>query len=135
MAIVRRTPGKPVRPLRPSRGRARAPSRSHAGGPLPGARAQRVGGVSGVLIGIAAAAGLALFHLSQSSHVAATGYEIADLRAQLAELRAEQQQLVFQIGESRSPAVIEQRAKSTLHLVTLPPSAVTFAQPSTKRHK
>jgi len=88
-----------------------------------------------VLIGIAVAAGLALFHLSQSSHVAATGYEIADLRARVAELRAEQQQLIFKIGESRSPAVIEQRAKSTLHLVTLSPAVVTFAQPSTKRPK
>jgi cell division protein FtsL len=97
-----------------------------------GRRSQRVGGVPGVLIGIAAAAGLAFFHLSPSSHVAATGYEIADLRAQLAELRAEQQQLILQIGENRSPAVIERRAKSTLYLVTLPPSAVTFAQPSTK---
>jgi hypothetical protein len=91
--------------------------------------------VPGVLIGIAAAAGLAIFHLSQSSHVAATGYQIADLRAELAQLRAEQQQLIFQIGEARSPAVIERHAKSLLHLVTLPPDAVTFAQPSTKRHK
>ncbi|MEP6468137.1 MAG: hypothetical protein ABJC24_00035, partial [Chloroflexota bacterium] len=62
-------------------------------------------GVSGVLVAIAAAAGLALFYLSQSSHVAATGYQIGGLRAELAELRAEQQQLVFQIGELRSPAV------------------------------
>jgi cell division protein FtsB len=100
-----------------------------------GRRAQRVGGVSGVLIGIVAAAGLALFYLSQSSHVAAIGYEIDSLRAQLAEVRAEQQQLIFQIGEARSPAVIEKRAKSTLNLVPLPPSAVIFAQPSTNRHK
>ncbi len=100
-----------------------------------GRRAQRVGGTSGVLIGIAAAAGLALFYLSQSSHVAAIGYEIDNLRAQLAEVRAEQQQLIFQIGEARSPAVIEKRARSTLHLMPLPPNAVTFAQPSTNRHK
>jgi len=100
-----------------------------------GRRTQRVGGVPGVLIGIAAAAGLALFHLSQSSHVAATGYEIADLRAQVAELRAEQQQLIFQIGEARSPAVIERRAKTMLNLVALPRQSVTFAQPSTKRNK
>ena len=89
----------------------------------------------GVLVGIAAAAGLALFHLSQSSHVAATGYQIAELRAQLAELRAEQQQLIFEIGEARSPAVIERRAKTILNLVALPPQSVTFAQPSTKKHK
>ena len=67
-----------------------------------------------MLIGIAAAAGLALFHLSQSSHVAATSYELDILRAELAEVRAEQQQLILQIGEARSPAVIEKRAKSTL---------------------
>jgi cell division protein FtsB len=91
--------------------------------------------VSGVLIGIAAAAGLALFHLSQSSHVAATGYQIDNLRAELAELRAEQQQLIFQIGEARSPAVIAHRAKSALGLVPLPPGSVTFAQPSTNGHK
>jgi hypothetical protein len=100
-----------------------------------GRRARRVGGVPGMLIGIAAAAGLALFHLSQSSHVAATGYEIADLHAALAELRAEQQQLLFQIGEARSPAVIQHRAKTTLQLETLSPDVVTFAQPSTKQHK
>lgn len=89
-------------------------------------------GVSGVLVAIAAAAGLALFYLSQSSHVAATGYQIAGLQAQLAELRAEQQQLAFRIGEARSPAVITRRAKGSLHLVPLPAQSVTFAQPSTK---
>jgi cell division protein FtsB len=89
-------------------------------------------GVSGMLVSIAAAAGLALFYLTQSSHVAATGYEIAGLHAQLAQLRADQQQLIFQIGESRSPAVIERRAKGKLHLVSLPAESVTFAQPSTK---
>ena len=88
-----------------------------------------------MLIGIAVAAGLAFFHLSQSSHVAATGYEIADLRNELAEQRAEQQQLILQISVARSPAVIERRGKSELYLVTLPPNAVTFAQPSTKRDK
>lgn len=86
-----------------------------------------------MLIGIAAAAGLALFYLSQSGHVAATGYKIADLRAALAELRAEQQQLILQIGEARSPAVIERHAKGTLQLVPLPPNAVTFAQLSPKK--
>lgn len=97
-----------------------------------GRRSRQMTGVSGVLVAIAAAAGLALFYLSQSSHVAATGYQIAGLRAELAELRAEQQQLVFQIGESRSPAVITRRAEGSLHLAPLPPQSVTFAQPSTK---
>ena len=81
---------------------------------------------------IAAAAGLALFYLSQSSHVAATGYEIAGLQAQLNDLRAQQQQLIFQIGEARSPAIITRRAQWQLHLAPLPAQSVTFAKPSTK---
>jgi len=103
--------------------------------PAAGRRARRVTGISGALVTIAAAAGLALFYLSQSSHVAATGYEIAGLQAQLAELRAEQQQLVFQIGEARSPAVITRRASGQLDLIQLPAHAVTFAKPSTKTHR
>jgi cell division protein FtsB len=97
-----------------------------------GRRSRQMTGVSGVLVAIAAAAGLALFYLSQSSHVAATGYQIAGLQAELAQLRAEQQQLIFRIGESRSPAVITRRARGTLHLMPLPAQSVTFAQPSTK---
>jgi cell division protein FtsB len=89
-------------------------------------------GVSGVLVAIATAAGLALFYLTQSSHVAATGYQIAGLQAELAAVRAEQQQLIFRIGESRSPAFITRRARGSLHFVPLPPKSVTFAQPSTK---
>ena len=115
--------------LRP---RTVAPSRRR---PAAGRRTRRVTGISGALVTIAVAAGLALFYLSQSSHVAATGYEIAGLQAQLAELRAQQQQLVFQIGEARSPAVITRRATGQLDLVPLPPQAVTFAKPSTKTHR
>jgi hypothetical protein len=134
VAIVGARPASRFGPFGRSRPRPRtvAQPRRRSGA---GRRAKRVGGVPGVVIGIAAAAGLAIFHLGQSSHVAATGYEIADLRQELAELRAEQQQLIFQIGEARSPAVIEHRAKSMLQLVALPPDAVTFAQPSTKRHR
>ena len=85
---------------------------------------------------IAAAAGLALFYLSQSSQVAATGYEIAELRAQLDELRVQQQQLVFEIGEARSPAAITRHAERRLRLVPLPAQSVTFAnQPSIKTHR
>jgi hypothetical protein len=115
--------------LRP---RTLAPSRRR---PAAGRRSRRVTGVSGVLVAIAAAAGLALFYLSQSSHVAATGYEIAGLQSQLAELRAQQQQLVFQVGEARSPAVITHRATQQLHLVPLGPDAVSFARPLTKTHR
>ena len=80
---------------------------------------------------IAAAAGLALFYLSQSSHVAATGYEIEQLHAQLAERRAEQQQLVMEIGRATSPAEIARRAAGELGLVPLTNDLVTFAPPTT----
>ncbi|HEX2142016.1 MAG TPA: septum formation initiator family protein, partial [Candidatus Limnocylindria bacterium] len=92
-----------------------------------GRRRREVTSISGLLLCIAAAAGLALFYLSQSSHVAATGYRIADLQAQVAELRAEQQQLIYRIGEARSPAVIERRARGRLGLVPMPPEAIAFA--------
>ncbi|HYM53482.1 MAG TPA: hypothetical protein VEW45_08435 [Candidatus Dormibacteraeota bacterium] len=87
--------------------------------------------ISSVLVAITAAAGLGLFYLSQSSHVAATGYEIDELQARLAELRGVQQQLVLEIGEARSPAVIEDRARKKLHLVLLPDESVTFAPTAT----
>ncbi|HET6380212.1 MAG TPA: septum formation initiator family protein [candidate division Zixibacteria bacterium] len=83
--------------------------------------------VTGLLLVIAAAAGLSLFYLSQSAHVAATGYRIADLQAQVAELQAEQQQLIYRISEARSPAVIERRARARLGLVTIPGEAIAFA--------
>jgi len=134
MAIVGARPASRFGLFGPSRPRPRTVAQPHRRA-AAGRRAQRVGGVPGALIGIAVAAGLALFQLSQSSHVAATGYEISDLRAQLAELRAEQQQLIFEIGEAQSPAIIEKHAKSILRLVTLPPDAVTFAQPSTKNNR
>ena len=90
-------------------------------------------GVSGMLVGLAAAAGLAFFYLSQSTHVAAIGYQITGLQSQLSELRAEQQQLILQIGEARSPAVVTRRAKNYMNLVELPAQSVTFAQRSTKQ--
>lgn len=96
-----------------------------------GRRRREMAGISGMLVAIVAAAGLGLFYLSQSSHVAATGYEIDGLLAELAELRGAQQQLVFQIGEARSPAVIEHRARVRLHLVLLPDEAITFAPTTT----
>jgi cell division protein FtsL len=83
-----------------------------------------------LLILIVVAAGLALFYLSQSTRVAATGYEIDTLEATLAERRAEQQQLIWAIGQARSPAEITRRAREDLDLVPLEDGAVTFA-PST----
>jgi len=86
--------------------------------------------VRGLLVAITAAAALALFYLSQSGHVAATGYEIQQLHAALAERQAEQQQLILRIGQARSPAEIARRATQRLHLVPLDPAAITFANPS-----
>ena len=80
-----------------------------------------------LLVMIVVAAGLALFYLSQSTRVAATGYEIDALEATLAEQRAEQQQLIWAIGRARSPAEITERARTELRLVPLEDGAVTFA--------
>lgn len=79
---------------------------------------------------IAAAAGLGLFYLSQSTHVAAIGYQIDDLQVRVAELQAEQQQLTFQIGEARSPSTVAARAGNELQLVVVDPTLVQFASRS-----
>jgi cell division protein FtsL len=89
---------------------------------------------SGLLAIIAAGALLALFYLSQSAHVAATGYEINSLEQRVADLRADQQQLTYRIAEARSPAVIERVARGRLQLLPLPVESVTFADtPATGR--
>ena len=80
-----------------------------------------------LLMAIVVAAALAFFYLSQSTHVAATGYQIDALQASLAERRAEQQQLIWAIGQARSPAEVTRRARSELHLVPIESGAVTFA--------
>ena len=80
-----------------------------------------------LLVAIAVAAALALFYLSQSTRVAATGYEIDSLEAQLAERQAAQQQLISAIGEARSPAEITRRARTELRLVPIEQGAVTYA--------
>lgn len=113
-------PGRRARP----RPRPVARTRPRAGA---GRRRREIGSVSGFLVGIAAAAGLALFYLSQSSHVAATGYQIDALQGTVDQLMREQQQLVLQIGEARSPSQIEARARSELKLVPLAQEAVRFA--------
>jgi hypothetical protein len=82
-----------------------------------------------LLVVIAVAAALALFYLSQSTRVAATGYEIEALEARLAETRAAQQLLVWAIGEARSRAEITVRARTRLHLVPLELGAVQYAAP------
>jgi len=80
-----------------------------------------------LLVAIVVAAGLALFYLSQSTGVAARGYEIDALAATLAERRASQQQLILAIGQARSPAEITERARTELRLVPLEDGAVTYA--------
>jgi hypothetical protein len=104
--------------------------------PQPGRRARRGSARSRItapadvrplLVAIVVAAALALFYLSQSTHVAATGYEIDALQASLAERSAEQQQLIWAIGQARSPAEITRRARVELRLVPLESGAVTFA--------
>jgi len=79
------------------------------------------------VVAIVVAFALALFYLSQSTRVAATGYEIDALSATLAERRADQQQLIWAIGQARSPAEITKRARTELRLVPLEEGAVMFA--------
>ena len=86
-----------------------------------------VANISTVLVAIAAAVGLSLFYLTQSTHVAALGYQIDNLQARVADLRAEEQQLTFQIGRARSPSTVAAKAQSDLRLVPVDPAAVRFA--------
>ncbi len=86
-----------------------------------------IAGIWTTLIAIAAAAGLCLFYLSQSTHVAALGYQIDGLRSQVADLRAEHQQLTYEIGVARSPSTIKVKAQNQLRLVPLDPTVVRFA--------
>ncbi|HLE59713.1 MAG TPA: hypothetical protein VJA85_08715 [Candidatus Limnocylindria bacterium] len=98
-------------------------------------RVRRLPGVPAVLVAILAAAGLGLFYLSQSTHVAATGYEINTLQRRISELAVERQQLLVQIGQARSPSTIEQRAIEDLGLVQIDQALVSFTiQPPSTDH-
>lgn len=132
MAIVGARPAQPwfldwrsVRRARPRPASARNPHR---------ARARRVKesrrDVRPLLLAIVVAVGLALVYLSQSTRVAATGYEIDALEATLADQRAVHQQLISAIGHARSPAEITDRARRELGLVPLDEGAVQFVQGS-----
>jgi hypothetical protein len=90
-------------------------------------RVERRVDVRPILVAIVVAAALAFFYLSQSTRVAATGYEIDALEARLAATRAEQQQLIWAIGQARSPAEITRRAQRELRLVPIEQGAVTYA--------
>jgi hypothetical protein len=76
---------------------------------------------------IVVACALAIFYLSQSTGVAARGYEIDDLALRLADRRAEQQQLIMAIGEARSPSDITRRGRRELGLLPLGPEAIAYA--------
>lgn len=117
IGIVRRRPRVRPRPAAPARTRARRVARSRGA----------VTSISTVLVAIAAAAGLCLFYLSQSTHVAALGYQIDGLQARVADLQAEAQRLTFEIGVARSPSTIEWKAQRELRLVPLDPAVVRFA--------
>jgi len=130
MAVIGARPAaNPWFGTRRSRPRPRTrPQRAHRGRKLASGRrvATRLD-VRPLLVMIVVAAGLALFYLSQSTRVAATGYEIDALESALAEGTAEQQQLIWAIGQARSPAEITRRATTELQLVPLEDGAVTFA--------
>lgn len=117
IGLVRRRPRVRTRPAALTRTRARRVARNRGA----------VSSISTVLVAIAAAAGLSLFYLSQSTQVAALGYQIDTLQARAAALQAEQQQLTFQIGEARSPSTVAVKAQNDLELVSLDPAVVRFA--------
>lgn len=117
IGIVRRRPRVRPRPAAPARTRVRRLARSR----------RAVTSISTTLLAIAAAAGLCLFYLSQSTHVAALGYQIDSLQARVADLRAVEQQLTFEIGVARSPSTIQVEAQNELQLVPLDPAVVRFA--------
>lgn len=113
--------------LRP-RTRSRPAPRTRTGAAR---RRRETTSVSGLLATIAAAAGLALFYLSQSGHVAATGYVIEDLHDRLAAVQAEQQRLTWEIARAQSPAVIEDRGREILELIPIDQRVIRFATPPT----
>ena len=83
-----------------------------------------------LVVAIVVAAALAIFYLSQSTGVAARGYEIDTLALTLADRRAERQQLITAVAQARSPAEVIRRGRFQLGLQLLDGSAVTFARPT-----
>ena len=109
----------------PRRTPSRVRTAARAGARRRGRSLSRVDASTLVAV-ICAAVLLALFYLSQSTQVAAVGYEIERLEAELADRRAERQQLIWEIGRARSPAEIEVRARKQLKLRPLQPDAIQF---------
>lgn len=117
--LGRRGTGRRGRPASARKGRR--PGRSLA------TRIRARADVRPLLVAIVVAAGLALFYLSQSTSVAARGYEVDSLESLLSKRVAEQQQLLLDIGRARSPIVIAERARRDLDLVPLAPESISFA--------
>ena len=117
----------------PARGARRRTATRWAGYSAAGRRLAQATGISGLMLALAVAVSLAVFYLSQSSHVAAIGYEIDDLEVQLAEVTAERQLLILQISQARAPAVIEREAVKRLRLRPLEETRIRFATPSPER--
>lgn len=124
---VRRRPKAPVQRMAPTV--AVAAPRPAAAYRVATRRRAEAEGIPGLLLAIAAAACVALFYLSQSTHVAATGYEIDALQAELDRVRAEQQQLILEISAARSPALVEREARG-LGLNPISEERISFAQPA-----
>jgi cell division protein FtsL len=94
---------------------------------------RRAASLSLALVVIVVAALLAALYLTQSSRIASTGYQIERLEVRLAELEAERQTLLLQVGQAQSPATIERRA-AELGLTPIPDASVHFARPLPDRH-
>jgi len=75
---------------------------------------------------------VSLLYLSQTSDVATTGYDIADLQAQQQQLQMQNEQLQLQIAQLESLDRIDQAASTRLHMgppdhvvyVTAPPAVI-----------
>lgn len=104
-----------------------------AGYSTAGRRLAQAAGIRGLMLALAVAVSLAVFYLSQSSHVAAIGYEIDALEVELAEVTAERQLLILQISQARAPAVIEREAVKRLRLRPLDDTRIRFAAPAPER--
>ena len=114
-----------VRPR--ARQRPKQVRRARSGRLALASRVRAPADVRPLVVAIVVACALAIFYLTQSTGVAARGYEIDALADTLAERRAEQQQLIMAIGEARSPVDVTRRGRRELGLVRLEPEAVTYA--------
>jgi len=75
------------------------------------------------------AALVSLLYLSQTSDVATTGYDIADLQSQKATLEMENEQLRLQIAQLESLDRVDQAATTRLHMG--PPRQAVYVTAST----